>query len=315
MKILFHTDTLCYRGGTVAVLDYAKGAKNLLGHEVIISYHEDWKYRHDFGTEEDVKVSIEKNYELRGVRDGNYDKVCHDVDFAYFIRAGWQDGLPTNTKSGVHAMFQRYEPHGNVYAYISEWLSYHMTGGSIPWVPHIVDLPKPNQNIRSHFGIPNTATVIGRLGGYNSFDVPFAADAVKLILDLRSDYYFLFVNTRPFYIHPRLIYLNPIIDLQLKSNFICSCDAFIHARLSGESFGLALCESLFHNKPTLSWNGGWDMNHTKILKNTPLLFDKSDILDKLLSVKELSGEWSKLVLEFSPQAVMNKFDSVFLSSP
>ena len=63
--------------------------------------------------------------------------------------------------------------------------------------------------------------------------------------------YFLFMNTPEFYIHPRVIYLSPETNLQKKADFILACDAMLHARSLGESFGLSVAEFLFHGKPAV----------------------------------------------------------------
>ena len=100
---------------------------------------------------------------------------------------------------------------------------------------------------------------------------------------------------------------------QEKTDFILSCDAMIHGRSDGESFGLAICESLFHNKPVFAFNGGRDQHHIDLLHNTDLLYnDSNEFHKKLLNIKSLSFNYSSIVEQFSPENVMQKFNKVFL---
>ena len=124
------------------------------------------------------------------------------------------------------------------------------------WVPHMVDLPEPNKNLREKLGIPKNATVFGRYGGFDTFDLPFVYQPIVDIVEKYTDVYFVFANTRPFANHPRIKYVKEIVTKQGKSNFINSCDFMVHARHRGESFGLSIAEFLFHNKPVLAWEIG-----------------------------------------------------------
>ena len=72
--------------------------------------------------------------------------------------------------------------------------------------------------------------------------------------------------------HPNIIYLDPIFDLQEKSNFIATCDVMLHARGGGESFGLSIAEFFFHNKPVLAPNFGGDQNHLIMIINRISLY-------------------------------------------
>lgn len=312
MKILFYTETLNYRGTTVATLDYAKYVQNFLGHEVIIGYDSSLSIGSDIDTVDKVLNEVGKNYETRAADLNNIDSITNGIDFAYFIRAGNRKALPKNVPSGVHAVFRYNEPHGNVYAYVSKWLSNYMTSGKAPYVPHIVYLPQPTENYRKYFGIPSDALVIGRYGGYDTFDLAWVKEIIKKILEARNDIYFLFMNTRPFFGHNNIIYVSPVHDLQIKSNYINTCDAFIHARQGGESFGLSVCEPLFFNKPVLASYSGGDKNHISILADTPLLYDESNLYEKILSLRDFNDDWTALVSDYSPIKCIEKFEKVFL---
>ena len=67
-----------------------------------------------------------------------------------------------------------------------------------------------------------------------------------------SNTYFLFMNTDRFHYHPKIIYLDPTLDPIEKTKFINTCDAMIHARSNGETFGLAIAEFSLKNKPVIT---------------------------------------------------------------
>jgi len=232
-------------------------------------------------------------------------------------KGGLDDGKTTDyCKTGVHAVFQDYEPHGDVYAYISEWLSETMTNGKAPYVPYMLNMPPANRDMRKNLGIPEHAIVIGRHGGKEQFNLPVAPTIERAALNNKF-LYFIFLNTDRFCMPlPNIIHLDPIYDLQEKSNFIGMCDAMIHARAMGESFGLAIAEFLYHDKPVIAWPGGGDQNHVKMLGEEGLWYNNSEELyQHLINTKHENhnGKYSARVEKYTPENVMNKFKEVFLN--
>lgn len=320
MKVIFHTTTLNYRGTTVAVTDYARYNQEILGNESLIVHNSSARYTKDMGNEEYVINKLKKEFNVISYEKENQiiDIVeKNNVDVSYFIKSGEIDSLARQkipSKVAVHAVFQKKQPHGDRYAYISKWLSKVMSNGSIPYVPHIVYMKPPQINMRAHLSIPEKATVIGRIGGYKTFDIPFAKKAVQRSLSSRKDLYFVFIGTEKFIDHERAIFTPEIHDRQEKSDIINSCDAMIHARRMGESFGLSIAEFLYLNKPVIAWNSGYDKNHTEMLKDSNLLYqNEEDLLSMILNIDEYknSEDWSLRVKDFSPENVMKKFNEVF----
>lgn len=314
MKVLFHTNSINFRGTSVAVTDYARYNQTILGNESVICYDAGLGYEKDMGSETSVIDELSKEFQVIG-HDHNLEAIIdrEHVDFAYFIRAGQREPLPTNVKTGVHAVFQFREPHGDKYAYISSWLSNHMSNGEIPFVPHIVKLPEPNAT-RSAFGISNDQIIVGRYGGYYTFDIPWAQKVVEEVANSDSRFVFVFVGTEPFISHPRVIFFPEIHNLQDKSNFINMCDLMLHARQRGESFGLSIAEFLFFGKPVLAWNNGHDRNHIQLLENIGGLYsDAVELTNLLVNFDPTKYNFiSKPVAEFDPKTVMAKFNEVFL---
>lgn len=315
MRILFHTSVLNFRGTAVAVFDYAKYNQEILGNESVIAYNGSINGIVDMGNEPEVIEKFAKHFELRPYNSiKEYDSLCRDIDLAYFLKAGHKEPPFPNVRTANHAVFQRYDPHGDSYAYISEWLSNKMSNGTVPFVPHIVDLPVGTPfEISWNAIIPDDAIVIGRYGGFDTFDIPFAKHAVESVLAISKRHHFIFANTRRFIEHPRVTYFNAITEPVGKVAFIDRCDGMIHARRQGESFGLAICEGLFCDKPVLAFNGGVDQHHIDLLNGTELLYNNEDeMVTKMLNIRDFAGSYRHIVDKFNPKSVMTKFKEVFI---
>ncbi len=316
MKIMFHTNTLNYRGTSVAVTDYAKYNQEILGNESVISYCKTFGNEKDMGNEPHVIDSLRRDYNVIGYDTGRIQNVIEEnkIDLCYIINSGKKENIPTNCRTAVHAVFQYNEPHGDRYAYISKWLSDTVSDGSIPYVPHIVDLPDTQNNYREFFNIKQDQTVIGRIGGYYTFDLNFVKKFIVDFVEKNPNYVFLFVGTAPFANHPNIKYFDEIHSKTKKSMFINTCDAMIHARQRGESFGLSIAEFLSKNKPVIAWADGHDRNHIEMLEDSNTLYsDERDLKNILLNIKDITEQqdWSWRTREYNPQTVMDKFKEVF----
>ena len=106
---------------------------------------------------------------------------------------------------------------------------------------------------------------------------------------------------------------NIVSDIEEKVKFINSCDAMIHARIDGETFGLAVGEFSYLNKPVITFKGGLDQNHLMILKERGLYYtDYNSLIDILLNLKQSNFDVTSLVTQFSPSNVMERFANIFL---
>lgn len=316
MKIAFHTNEINVRGTELATYRYADYNESILGNESIyIAGPPTSKFEHPlaakkFGERFDV-FRYEKWEEVQDILDQE------KVDVLYMQKGGEFDGkVSKKTKTCVHSIFQNYDPHGDVYAYISEWLSLKMTQGSSPYVPYIVELKDIDGDLREELEIPENATVFGRTGGPDQFDIPFVYDAIKDILNKRKDIYFLFLYTNKFYEHDRIKYIDATADEEFKVKFINTCDAMIHARRMGESFGMAIAEYSLKNKPVITALGGNDLAHLHMLQKTGVYYNNYDsLLDIFTKMKKGDFEhadWN-MYKNYTPELVMKKFEQVFLS--
>lgn len=311
LNILFHAFNLGHRGGTNSLRDYALYNQKILGNHSTILYHTEGHQR----SEPDVIESLSKQFEIIPVSTNReVDALVKPYDAVYSQRSG-HDEEPSIRSAPflLHGVFCNHTYQCTRFAYISKYLSNRMNP-EVPYIPYMVDLPQPNNNLRKELNISDDQFVFGRIGGWLEFDIPFVKETIKKILSQRSDIVFVFVNTQPFIEHSNVIYLPPSFDQQFKSNFINTCDAMLHAREMGETFGLAMMEFLYFNKPVLAWENGNDLNHVDVLEPFNLLYNANNIEQKIYElVDRKSYDFSGVVAEYTPANVMTKFNEVFLN--
>ena len=319
--------------------DYARVLRQR-GHEVAISY---WS-----GSQANVPAVINR-------LDSEFDLIPHkerstlyrsddQFDSAYFIKSGENDGLILpGAHNLIHGVFQKYEPHGSRYAYISRWLAAEMrkqvqnskgkpenlirigreavlqgcvNAVDFAHVDLIVDLPKPQLGIRAELGIPEDAFVILRFGARDTFDIGWAKETVVQLLHKHQNWFFLGLNTEPFTDHPRARYVPMVMDPVEKASIIAASDVFLTARGQGEAFGVAIAEALQIGIPVLAWHGGTDRNHVEMLKGLSGLFRRPfDLrwrLQRLSSGRGASSASARRARgdQFRPQVVAPKLEAL-----
>lgn len=310
INVAFHSNQLGLRGTEVALYDYALYNEELLGNKSIII--STTKYSSNLQVIEKFK----KKFLVYFYDDfSQVEKILDDnkIDVFYAIKAGFYDGIISkNRKSVNHVVFQHHQPHGNVYAYVSEWLGKRFNS---PFVPHIVTLPDINDDLRKELGIPEHAIVFGRHGGAETFDLSFAQEAVIKITKSRPDIYFLFLFTNKFTDSSikNVLYLDGSEDMIYKTKFINTCDAMLHARLAGESFGLSVGEFSIRNKPVITYLSGRDCAHIEMLGDKGIYYNGYHDLFAILNnfKPDPTKDWNAY-REFNPESVMKKFKEVFL---
>jgi hypothetical protein len=218
-------------------------------------------------------------------------------------------------KTIKHCVFNTLCEESDFYISISEKLNEkYLT--NIPVIPHIVYLPDSNDNLRQELNIPSDSIVFGRYGGNDQFNLIIAYNAIIKYLEINKDCYFLFMNTNKFYEHPRIIYLDKNIDLNYKVKFINTCDAMIHAREIGETFGLSIAEFSLKNKPIITCPCG-DLEHIKILGDKAIQYNsEEELLDIFINIKNiinLKDDWNAYKM-YSPEYVMNLFKKLIFDN-
>ena len=303
MIVGFHANQLGLRGTEVALYDYAHFNETILGN---ISYifapaNSDMSAVDKFKSRFDNRVILYNSFSEIELSSS------YRVDVMYFIKAGFNDGLwLSGARNIVHAVFDASDKHGDVYIAVSEWLG---KKHNVDYLPHIVHLPSVEVDFRSQLGIPKEDTVFGRHGGFDQFDIPYLSDVVFPMAEAGK--WFLFMNTRPLKRqHPKIIYLNPVLDLPTKTAFINTCDYMLHGRSEGESFGLAIAEFLHQNKPVITNINCRDRNHIHVLKDKGIYYSSpNELYNILASVEKGDHNVRSLVEQFDPHIIMQKFNS------
>jgi len=322
----FWDNNLGLRGTSVAMFLYAKYNEEILGNKsIIFSYAT---------ADTSALTKFENRFPVYLVgRDlGSFhdiEKVLlnNNGEYFYFIKAGTNDGglLGPNIKNLVHAVFMHNDPHGDKYMYVSDWLAGAM--GYFPRedhaVPHIVEpLPIVTEDLRSELNIPRTATVFGCYGGETEFNINFVHEVMDKVITERDDIYFIFMNISNRHhgivhdvSHKNLRYLPGTWDLNYKAKFVNTCDAMLHARLGGETFGMACAEFSSANKPVLTYGLSGEASHLEILGEKALKYhNQDDLYDMInnLNTYLKYDDWN-CYRNFSPEIIMERFNKNFLN--
>lgn len=313
MKIAFHDNCLCVRGTTTALWDYAEWCSKLFNIEPIILFNSQNPNNQSFVIDKFTKV-----YPTFGYKHPNeIDSIITDnkCDAFFMIKGGHKDGIISNvTENWINAISicNQQDIHGQKFAMGSKWLS-KITNNTIDYVSYMVNLPKIEGNMRHELNIPDNAIVFGRNGGQETFDINFVKKAIEETLKIRKNIFFLFQGTNKFYEHENIIYLPPSSDVETKVKFINTCDALLHARDIGESFGLTCAEFSMLNKPVITWFGSRERNHIDYLGDKGIYYNNYDDILRILSTFEPNSSinW-KCYEDCLPEVVMSKFEKFYL---
>lgn len=324
MKICIHSNQFDGRGTGKTPYDYGIALRDILGHEVcyMTSCQSKNEGLHRINKEFPVymypgKADVSPSEEVKNQIERLVDQ--HKIDFIQMLKYGTNDKVtPTNCKTGIHYVFSGSEPHGSVYAAVSENLAKKFN--KTEYVPHIIRKIEPTKDIRTALNIPKDALVVGRHGGYDTFDLPFVWDAIAELVNKRKDIYFLFLATKPAIQHERVMHFDWVPDERGIYNFIHACDIMLHARHMGETFGLSVGEFAACNKPVMTWHGlgynFYDTAHIDQLKGKAILYRHGpEIVDYLSNIKpaDFSGtNWDTFTETFSDYNVIKQYENVFL---
>jgi hypothetical protein len=314
VKIAFHDNQLCERGTTISLYDYAYYNRTILGNESIILY--DGKDKRNV---DKVIDKFKKEFKLFPYTNWNeVDKILQQekVNIIYLQKAGEWDGKMArakNIKNIIHCVFNTSFPHGNVYGRISGCFG----NKAFPVVNYMVNLPNLNTDMRIELNIPVEAVVYGRHGGMTQFDIKYVYPVIDKLTDENKKVYFIFVNTDVFCKRKdNIIHLDKIIDLNEKTRFINSCDAMIHARVMGETFGAAVSEFSVRNKPIITCRIG-DIEHLHILKNKCFIYNDATSLLTIFNyfnnnIKDIRSKDWNCYSQYTPENIMNDFNEKFI---
>jgi hypothetical protein len=313
-KIGFWDNNLCFRGTTEAMYDYADYNEKILNNKSVI-----------FSLKTGDLKNLEKFQNRFEVILFDNFRQCDDYitnnnfDFIYVIKYGNMDEIySNNVPTLVHAVFHTKQPHGYKYFYVSDYLAklnnYSIENHSLPHIVKKIDVQTPN--LREKLNIPENCTVFGYHGGPDEFNIDCAKQVVINTLHDNENIYFLFMSINKFVDHPRAIFLESTLNKNNeKLSYIRACDAMLHARSGGETFGCSLGEFAIENKPIITYahyKEGLEA-HLDILKEYAIKYENYEQLYHILnnfSQYKKFAQYDTPYLEFSPEKIMERFNSL-----
>jgi len=239
------------------------------------------------------------------------------VDILYQIKPGPYDGfIIPGVKNCIHSMFLSDEFHGDCFAYVSRWASRVMTGRDESFVPHFVPRLEGKESLRQGLGIPIKAKVFGRHGGWDTFNIAFVREAVVRHARQNPEDHFVFLNTESICEAENLTnihYIPATVDPVEKAKFLNTCDAMLHARWHGETFGLAVGEFAVLGKPVITFTGSRERAHLEMLGGQYLQYRHADELIKILrNFRPHRTQGTEYERFNDPKIVMELFQKRFL---
>ena len=309
-KIAFHSNQLGIRGTEVAMYQYAKYNEEILGNKsVIVSFP-----NRDHGAIEKFR----DRFEVVLMEWSEYETYLtqNNFDYLYLIKMGTNDGYCLQTiPCLIHAVFRFNDPHGHKYFYVSDWLAKDQGYDPETYsLPHICEkLPEAEYNFREKHNISENARVFGCYGGSTEFNIESTKSVIRKVVEEHDDIYFIFMNIQEFADHPQIKFYPGNYDLKEKSAFVDACDAMIHARRGGETFGLAVSEFALSNKPVITYELSGERSHLDILGERAILYKGyEDLLDIFVNFP-LYIKYTDYDLpykQFSPELIMKKFEKL-----
>jgi hypothetical protein len=316
LKVAFHSHGLTLRGSEVALLDYAVHNQTILGNQSLILVRD----RPGLSENAVYRVWREKVRCLvyQSGRELPKRLAEEGVEVLYQIKPGRDDGFVVpGVRNCIHAMFPESEFHGDVYVYVSPWLSQIMTGRATRFVPHLVPRLESQVTLRAELGIPETARVFGRHGAADTFNIPWVQGAVIRHARGHPEDHFVFLNTGEFAganAQKNIHFLPATPDERQKAKFLATCDAMLHARWHGETFGLAVGEFAVLGKPVITFTGSRERAHLELLGDQALGFQNAHGLEKILtSFQPFRAGATGYSPWADPRQVMKIFQDRFLS--
>lgn len=106
------------------------------------------------------------------------------------------------------------------------------------------------------------------------------------------------------------------VDEIQKRKFINTCDAMIHARSDGETFGLSVAEFAICEKPVITWKHGYDNAHLDILADKAIIYEtKEQLYDILSTLNPKTYNMSNNgYMAYTPEKVMAIFNTLVIDS-
>jgi hypothetical protein len=334
MNIGFIENHLSIRGTSLALFEYAHFNEKLLNNNSFIITRK-YKTCNDIDETLEIHEKFSNRFNNRLIYYTNKNDIQKTIDdnklsIVYIIKGGNKDELTDykNCKTIIHCVFNTKQKHGDFYCGISSFLNL-INNTNIPVLPHMISLTKEyiqqftneqninvDANLKNELNIPQDAYVIGRYGGLNQFNIPFAYNVINKLSNEKNNLYFLFMNTQKFNCNNnKVLFINGTTDMYYKLKFVNTCNALLHARSDGETFGLTVGEFAVNDKQIITFdsdNMNYAKNHLMILKDKCHKFKTENELEKILielpnkEIDMTNNDYKK----FSPENVMKIFSVI-----
>ena len=315
LKVGFYLRELNFRGIANTIYIYAKNNQEILKNKSIIFYNST-----SLDNQTEAIKEFKKKFKTIKVSSINeLERINKNLklDYIYFQRDGAKDKVVNNSKNIIHAVFPQniFQYHGSSYAFISKWLSKTCSNNKFPFAPLPVQLLKNNQNLRTKLKIPKDAKVFGYHGGETSFDLNFVRELIKKVVSQNKNIYFLFMNIGKFFNHKKVIFIKGTFNQSRKVKFINTCNAMLHARSLGESFGLSCAEFAIKNKPIFTYGYCRQRAHFEICKGNIIpYYSYGDLYSKILEFdKDKNYDSKNLKDELSEKNTIKIFKKILLN--
>lgn len=236
-----------------------------------------------------------------------------------------EDNCPDNIVKFFHVVFEYHPEHvtehdqkTTVYAGVSQSVL------ESSFVNLIVEFDTTTEDMRSQLNIPTDAVVFGRHGGHDTFNPDYVVDAVIEVATQHPNVYFLFMP-KPWSLEnrslpPNILFLPVTVDAKEKRKFVNTCNAMIHAKDIGESFGIACMEFSAANKPVLTHYSKFvtQNQHIVNLGSKAWIFnDKQSCIQQMntliRSKDEVNMQNWNVADAFTPTKCMKQFQDVFIA--
>lgn len=334
-NILFFVLQFSMSGTEVAIYDYAHYNETILNNKsYIITFNDSSKKEIGWSLTKNSFEKFKSRFpiiEISKIEDITSIIKENNITNAYLLTNGidtdkhifkFNDrSIWLNCKTIKHAVYNTQYSDGDTFCCLTE-LTNKKFNTTCPVLPHIVSLPKIETNLRDELNIPNNVKVFGYYGSYLAFNILPIIHSVSDLAQKNPNIYFLFMNIdeRPFIPCKNIIHLPGNTSIEYKVKFINTCDAMIHGRLEGETFGLTIAEFAINEKNIISYKSYLEYNNTcgyvnahfDILKDQIIQYNSQSEFEEIIKnfdsyKKDMSNNG---YMKFTPEYVMNIFKNL-----
>ena len=150
LRVAFWDNHLNRRGTTTALFDYAYYNQTILNNTSYVFYDRNNKTNNDA-----VIEKFRKHFIVHGTNNfEETDKYLtqYGIKHIYIIKFGTSDSrISKVARNCIHCVHDSTQPHGEVYSSVGPWI--RGNNNRYPVVPHMINLPEHDRNIRSKLSI------------------------------------------------------------------------------------------------------------------------------------------------------------------